>query len=46
MRLKATKFMFTDSSISSIDINRMMTFLRFRKMPTIDQQNRMAPSVK
>jgi hypothetical protein len=30
---KATRLMFTDKRMSSIDIRRMMTFLRFTKMP-------------
>ena len=40
------KFMFTASSISSIAISRMITFLRFRKMPTTLMANRIAPSTR
>ena len=42
--LNATKFMLTASSISSIDMRRMMTFFRLRKIPTTARQNRSAPS--
>src|SRR5882672_5598290 len=40
------KFMFTASSISSIAMSRMMTFLRFRKIPTMLIANSTAPSVR
>jgi len=39
---KATMLRFTESSISSIDIKIMMTFLRLRKMPKIPSVNRIA----
>jgi hypothetical protein len=40
------KFMFTASSISSIAISRMITFLRFKKIPTTLMANRMAPRMR
>ena len=40
------KFMLTASSISSIAISRMMTFLRLRKMPAMLIANRIAPSTR
>ena len=45
-RENPTKLMFTDSSISSIDISRMITFLRLRKMPATLMQNSAAPSAR
>ena len=38
--------MLTASSISSIAISRMMTFLRLMKMPTTAIANRIAPSTR
>ncbi len=43
---KATRLMFTASSISSIDIRMTMTFLRLRKMPKIPSVNRIAATVR
>jgi hypothetical protein len=43
---KATKFMFTASSISSMDMSRMITFFRLRKMPAMLSENRIAPSTR
>ena len=43
---KATKFMLTDSSISSIAMSRMMTFFRLRKIPATLRQNTMAPNAR
>src|SRR4030088_420383 len=43
---KATKLMLTASSISSIDIMIMMTFLRLRKMPKIPSVNRIAATIR
>src|SRR5262245_25636807 len=40
------KFMLTASSISSIAISRMMTFLRLRKMPTMLIANSTAPRIR
>src|SRR5438093_3187968 len=40
------KFMLTASSISSIAMSRMMTFLRFRKIPTMLIANSTAPRVR
>src|SRR4249920_930477 len=40
------KFMLTASSISSIAISRMMTFLRLRKMPTTLIAKSSAPSTR
>ena len=42
----ATKLIFTASSISSIDIKMMMTFLRFRKIPKMPSVNRIAATVR
>src|SRR5579883_2359299 len=42
----ATRLMLTASSISSIDIRMMMTFLRLRKMPKIPSVNRIAATVR
>ena len=38
--------MLTASSISSIDIRMMMTFLRLRKMPNTPSVNRIAATVR
>jgi len=43
---KAMKFMFTASSINSIDIRMMIRFLRLRKMPTTLIANMIAPRIK
>src|SRR3546814_13315139 len=43
---KATRLMFTASSISSIDIRMMMTFLRFRKMTKITRVKRIEETVR
>src|SRR5437879_12218784 len=40
------KFMLTASSISSIAISRMMTFLRLRKIPTMLIANSTAPRMR
>src|SRR5213078_3984626 len=40
------KFMLTASSISSIAISRMMTFLRLRKIPTMLIANSTAPRIR
>src|SRR6266581_3711498 len=40
------KFRLTASSISSIAINRMMTFLRLRKIPTMLIANSTAPRIR
>lgn len=40
------KFMFTASSISSIDIKMMIRFFRLRKIPTMLIAKRIAPSIK
>src|SRR5882672_10086109 len=40
------KFMFTASSINSIAISRMMTFLRLRKIPTMLIANSTAPRIR
>src|SRR5713226_6454677 len=40
------KFMLTASSISSIAIRRMMTFLRLRKIPTMLIANSTAPRMR
>ena len=37
---------FTANSINSIDINRIMTFFRFRKIPASDRQNNIAPTTR
>jgi hypothetical protein len=43
---KATKLMFTASSISSIDIRMTMTFLRLRKIPKTPRVNRIAATAR
>jgi hypothetical protein len=43
-RENATKFMFTASNISSIDINSTITFLRLMNRPATAMQNSTAPS--
>jgi hypothetical protein len=43
---KATKFMFTASSMSSMAMSRMMMFFRLRKMPATLMANRMAPMIR
>src|SRR5690348_382045 len=40
------KFMLTASSISSIAMSRMITFLRLRKMPTMLIANSTAPRIR
>ena len=43
---KATRLMFTERSISSIDINKIMTFLRFKKRPKIPMTKSAAATVR
>ena len=42
---KATKLIFTASSINSIDINSVMMFLRLRKIPATPVTNSMVESM-
>ncbi len=42
----ATRFKLTESRISSTDINRMMTFLRFTKIPNTPIVNRIAATAR
>ena len=43
---KAIKLIFTASNISSIDISRIMIFLRLRKIPTTLIVNKIAPRIR
>ena len=43
---KATRFIFTERSISSIDINKIMTFFRFKKRPKIPMTKSTAATVR
>jgi hypothetical protein len=43
---KVTKLKFTANSINSIDINTIIIFLRFKKIPIMDIANKIADNIK